>query len=226
MALIDLSHTLRDGLVTDPRLAPVEVEEVWSRGASAARYAEGVSFQIAATRIVQNSGTYIDCPFHRHEDGRGTWDYPLERVADLPGVVIDAREEPGAPAAAGTALGPEVFEGVEVSGRAVLVCTGWDGKWGSRAYGAGDHPFLTEDGARALVERGAALYGIDTLNADDFDDPRRPVHTVLLGAEVAIVENLTGLDRLVGRAFRFFAAPVKVEGLGSFPVQAMAVTEG
>src|SRR5712691_1853471 len=72
---------------------------------------------------------------------------------------------------------------------------------------------------------GAALVGIDSLNIDDDSDGTRPVHTTLLAAGIAIVEHLCGLDRLPESGFRFFAAPPKVRGIGSFPVRAFALVE-
>jgi arylformamidase len=58
----------------------------------------------------------------------------------------------------------------------------------------------------------------------DFEvgDLTRPAHSTLLGRDLPIVEHLTGLGRLPDSGFRFFAVPVKVRGLGTFPVRAFA----
>lgn len=218
--LLDLSHIVSPGMTTDPRLPAPVVRDVWTRVQSGARYAPGVSFQIASVELVQNTGTYLDAPFHRHEGRPGVWDLPIERVADLPGVCIDLRERKGR-----RSIGIDDLSGLDPRGRAVLLCTGDDRRWGTDAYADNSHRHLTGEAAEWLVARGAALVGVDAINADDFADLARPVHTILLGAGVPIVENLVGLDRLVGRPFRFTAAPVKVEGLGSFPVRAFAVVE-
>lgn len=69
----------------------------------------------------------------------------------------------------------------DVTGRAVLIHTGWDRHWGTDAYGHG-HPYLTADAVARLVEQGAVLVGIDSLNIDDTDDGTRPAHTGLLAA--------------------------------------------
>lgn len=246
--LIDLSRVIEDGMITDPRLAPARVREVWSREASASRYAPGVSFQMASVEMVQATGTYIDAPWHRHAADspgapesvarggpwHGVWDIPLDKLADLPGVCVDVRERVRK---GERRLGPEIFEGVDLRGRAALVCTGYDTLWSEPKYREGTHPFITEEAAKLLVQNGAALYGVDTLNADDFTDMRRPVHSVLLGAPpdtsveptapratpgICIVENLTGLEALIGKRFRFTAAPPKVRAMGSFPVRAWA----
>jgi arylformamidase len=67
--------------------------------------------------------------------------------------------------------------------------------------------------------------GIDSLNIDDTSDLSRPVHSLLLAAEVPIVEHLRGLGRLLGASFRFFAVPVKVKNMGTFPVRAFGLVE-
>jgi kynurenine formamidase len=76
--------------------------------------------------------------------------------------------------------------------------------------------------AERLVAAGAALVGIDSLNVDATSGKERPVHTAFLAARIPIVEHLTNLDTLPAHGFRFFAVPVKVRGLGSFPVRAFA----
>ncbi len=232
--VIELSHVIHDGMLTDPRLPPARISDVWTREQSASRYARGVSFQIASAELVQNTGTYLDAPFHRFagENGRfpGVWNVPIERVADLPGLCVDVRAQV---AAGHRALGKDVIAGHDVRGKAVLLWTGADVKWGTDAYRDGSHPFLTAGLATALVEGGAVLMGVDALNADDFADLARPAHTILLGAGegdpsrgVCIVENLTNLGEVSGREFRFTSAPARVQGLGSFPVRALAVVGG
>lgn len=221
--VVDLSHIIEHGMTTDPRLPAARVADLWTREQSASRYAPGVSFQIASVELPQNTGTYIDLPYHRHEGMAGSWDFPIQRLVDLPGVLVDMRAT--LPDRDRPLIHAHDLAGLDMRGRAVLFLTGWDEHWGSQRYGAGNHPALSEDGARALAEGGAALFGIDSINADDFADLRRPAHTVLLKAEIPIVENLTGLEALAGRRFRFTAAPAKVKGLGSFPVRAYATVE-
>jgi kynurenine formamidase len=121
----------------------------------------------------------------------------------------------------GRAIGREAFLPVDVRGKAVLVHTGWDRHWRTDAYFEG-HPFLTGDAALHLRDHGARLVGIDSLNIDDTDDGRRPVHTTLLGAGIPVVEHLCGLGQLPPAGFRFSAVPVKVKGMGTFPVRAYA----
>src|SRR5207253_10042273 len=110
----------------------------------------------------------------------------------------------------------------DARGRAVLVRTGWDRHWGTKAYLA-DNPFLTKDAASWLVDAGARLVGIDSLNVDSLTDPRRPAHTAILSAGLPLVEHLTGLDRLPASGFRFCAVPPRIEGMATFPVRAFVI---
>ena len=214
--LIDLSHEIEHGMVTYRGLPAPAVSDWLSRDASASRYAPGTTFQIGKIELLANTGTYIDAPFHRYENGRDVAGYALETVADLPGVVVRVKS------GAGRAIDAAWFTRLDVKGKAVLVHTGWDTHWRTDTYSAGQHPFLTREAAEYLVKAKAALIGIDSLNIDDDKDGSRPAHTILLGAGVAIVENMTNLGALPDSGFSFFAAPPRVKGMGSFPVRAFA----
>lgn len=214
---VELSHWIEDGMVTYPGLPAPVVSEHLSRAASEGKYAPGTTFSIGRVEMVANTGTYVDAPFHRFEHGTDIARLPIERLANLPGLYVDARGR-------GRALDAELFgqKGSNMEGRAVLIGTGWDSKWRVPGYGTG-HPFLTRSAAERLVSARAALVGIDSLNIDDTADLSRPAHTLLLEAGIPIVEHLTRLDQLSGRPFRFFAVPAPFVGMGSFPVRAFAI---
>jgi arylformamidase len=212
--LIDVSHVIESGMITYKGLPAPLVCDYLSREASRKVYAPGVEFHIGKIEMVANTGTYLDAPFHRYADGIDVSELPLDRLAGLPGLVV---------AVDGRAVTPPAFAGLDVRGRAVLVRTGWDAHWRTDQYFEG-HPFLTAEAAAYLVEAGAALVGIDSLNIDDTADMARPVHSTLLRAGIPIVEHLTALDRLPQAGFEFFAVPVKVKGMGTFPVRAFGRT--
>ena len=213
MPLIDLSHTIEDGMITYKGLPAPLICDHLGREASRGAYDPGTQFQIGRIDMVGNTGTYLDTPFHRFAVGEDLSDVGLERVAGLPGIVVRAPDV--------LAIDADRFAGLDVRGKAVLVHTGWARHWRTDAYFE-NHPFLTEDAAALLVEAGAALVGIDSHNIDDTRTRTRPVHTILLGAGSLIVEHMTNLDALPERGFRFTAAPPKIEGMGTFPVRAFA----
>ena len=122
--------------------------------------------------LCSNTGTYVDSPFHRYPDGIDLSELPLDRLADLDAVVVDAPEGT-------TSIGADAFA-------------------------------------------GALLVGIDSLNIDDTSGGERPVHSALLAAGVPICEHLADLAPLPSDGFRFSAVPVKMKGMGTFPVPAYA----
>ena len=213
--LVDISHPIEGGMVTYEGLPAPVVTEFLSREASRGKYAEGTTFSISRVEMVANTGTYVDAPFHRFEGGPDVAGLPLERLADLDGILVEATD-------VGRAVGPERFEGLDLTGRAVLVRTGWSRHFRTPQYFRG-HPYLTRGAAELLVGAGAALVGVDTLNIDDTADGTRPAHTLLLEAGIPIVEHLTNLDLLPRSGFRFHAVPAPFRGLGSFPVRAYAI---
>ncbi|HEY6051502.1 MAG TPA: cyclase family protein [Thermoanaerobaculia bacterium] len=212
---VELSHPIEDGMITYPGLPAPVVSEHLSRAASEGRYAPGTPFSIGRVEMVANTGTYVDAPFHRFAQGTDVAGLALAALADLPGILVDGRGR-------GRALGPDLLDGLAIEGRAVLFATGWDSRWRTPEYGSG-HSFVTRDAAARLAGERAALVGIDSLNIDDTADLSRPAHTILLESGIPIVEHLTGLQGVLGRAFRFFAVPPPFAGMGSFPVRAFAV---
>jgi kynurenine formamidase len=200
---------------TYPGLPGPLISDYLSREDSRAHYSEGTEFQIGRIEVVANTGTYVDSPFHRYEHGTDLAGLDLSRLADLDGTVVDAREE-------GRVLGPDLFRGRALAGMAVLILTGWDRHWATPGYFEA-HPYLTRQAAEALVEARPALVGIDSLNIDDTADGSRPAHTLLLGAGIPIAEHLCNLAALPSTGFRFHAVPVKLRGVGTFPVRAYGV---
>ena len=213
--LVDLSHLIEAGMTTYKGLPGPSICDFWSREASAALYEDGSSFQIGRIDMVANTGTYLDAPFHRYADGADLAGLDLASLAAVGGLVVRR------PWREGLAVDTDAFEPLDLSGKAVLVHTGWDEHWRTDAYFE-DHPFLTEAAARLLAGRGARIVGIDSHNIDDTRARARPVHTILLGAGIPICEHMTGLAALPPDGFRFTAAPPKVAGMGTFPVRAFA----
>ena len=220
MQLIDLSHSIEPGMPMYPGLPAPVFTTVFTHDEAAERglYAPGTTFQIAGLALTGNTGTYIDAPFHRHRDKPDLAGLRLEQLADLPGLLVDAT------GVAGRAIGAEVFEGLDVAGKAVLIRTDWSRRWGTLEYWA-PGPFLSAAGARWLAERGAALVGVDAWNIDDTGDAQRPAHTILLGADVVICEHMCALDQLPAAGFRFSAVAPRIAGGTSFPVRAYARVE-
>ena len=210
---VDVSHVVEDGMITYKGFPAPIICDWMSREASRSRYAPGTEFQIGKIEMIANTGTYVDSPFHRYADGKDLSELPLESVADLECLVVRV------PASAGPTIDTVPLSARDVAGRAVLFHTGWDRHWRTDAYFEG-HPHLTGRAAEWLAKAGAALVGIDSFNIDSIATGERPVHSILLGREIPICEHMTGLGAVPERGGRFSAVPVKVKGMGTFPVRA------
>jgi kynurenine formamidase len=212
---IDLSHEIRDGLVTYPGLASPAIRPEMTFEASHDRYAAGYEFQIDRIDMIANTGTYIDTPAHRVRNGSDLADLELTAVAGLPVVVV--RVPQGV-----TRIEPDSIAGLDATGMAVLFATGWDRHWAKPEYGA-NHPHLAVETADALVASNIALIGIDSLNVDGTADGTRPIHTAFLEAGIPILEHLTNLAAVPDGGALLYAVPPKVRGMGSFPVRAFCI---
>ena len=213
--LIDLSHTIESGMITYRGLPAPIICDFLSRESARSFYTEGTEFQIGKIEMVANTGTYLDSPFHRFGEGDDLADLELGALADLDAVVVRVAD------CGQRAIDVSAFATHDLAGKAVLVHTGWAQHWRTDQYFEG-HPFLTRDAAIHLRDAGVRLVGIDSYNIDSTDDMERPAHTILLGANIPIVEHLRGLDLLPDSGFRFYAVPAKVKGFGTFPVRAFA----
>ncbi len=212
--LVDLSHTVEHGMITYKGLPAPLISDFMSREDSRSHYEPGTEFHIGKIEMVANTGTYLDSPYHRYARGKDLSQLDLESIANVDGIVVRCSDR---------AIGEQVLDGLDITGKAILFHTGWDAHWRTETYSNGEHPFLTEGAANRLAKSGAAIAGIDSYNIDSTLDGRRPAHSILLGHDIPIVEHLRGLGELPDSGFRFFAVPVKVQQFGTFPVRAFAI---
>lgn len=192
----------------------------------------------------EHIGTHWDAPAHFLEDHaeRGlfsTDDVPLERLV-VPAAVIDATgldsEEPGAsPRVTTDAIRSwEAEHGDLEPGDGVLVRSGWsdryykpfpEGRRFAEDVVAGSAPAwaaLSDDACDLLVDRGVVLAGFDTPSAGAWDDVAS-AHRILLGRNVVVVENLTGLGALPAKGAIFVFLPLKLAGGSGAPGRAIAL---
>jgi arylformamidase len=217
--VVDLSHRIHEGLVTYPGLPAPVFTPFLTREDSRAKYAAGTEFAMDIITMIGNTGTYLDSPYHRYGGGADLADLDLTTLVDLRAEVFHLTDlsTRGIPAG--------VFLDRDVRGCAVLLHTGWDRHFGTPEYLHGA-PFLEPAAVDYLVEQGATLVGIDSLNIDDTESGgERPAHTGLLAAGIHVVEHLTGLAELPAHGARFTAAPPAVRGFGTFPVRAFATLQ-
>ena len=166
-----------------------------------------------------HTGTHIDAPSHFIEDGATIDEIPIERFR-RPGVCLDLGgfARPGSPVTLEHLEGAG-FDASEVEGTILMLATGWsDEAWQSeRLYGA--NPYLARDAASALAEASPSALGLDFA----VDDTKPwPNHTILLGAEVLLIENQMRLPELPRDGFEVTAFPLKLVGQNGGPTRVVA----
>jgi len=151
--LIDLSHTVEDGIMTyTGLLAPMVCDDLSSDDAHE-HSAEGTEFVTSRVGLAGNTGTYLDAPRHRDRAGCDVSELALSVVAALDSVLVRLVERNA------RALTPDLFTRVDLRGQAVLIQIGWDRHWRTDHYLEG-HSFLTGDNAELRTRAGARLDGI------------------------------------------------------------------
>lgn len=212
---VDVSHTIEDGMITYQGIPAPVISSFLTREASIPRYAGGVQFLITKVDMVANTGTYLEAPFHRYENGKDLAALDLESLAYLDAIIIRVNE------VSSRSIDESFFKGKDLKNKAVLIHTGWDKNWGADIYRGGTHTFLTKGAASFLVNAGAKLVGIDTYNIDDTNDKTRPVHSALLHAGIPIIEHMCDLGKVpVSEGIEFNAVPIKLKNFTAFPVRA------
>lgn len=199
---------------TYPGFPSPKIQPFITREDSASRYDGKAEFYIGRVDMVGNIGTYIDSPFHRHAKGLDLNQIPLESIARVDGIVVDGHPS------SNRSVKIDCDES-EIHGKAVLVRTGWDDRWGTDRYWQ-PGPFLSDESIDFLIRSKAKLVGVDFWNIDDIENKTRPAHTRLLGANILIVEHLANLSALPRTGFRFYAVPPRIVNGASFPVRAFA----
>ncbi len=207
--IIDLTQTLDSDSCSYPGTAPamaIHRVKLANRLATLTRFDD----------LDPHAGTHLDAPLHFAPEGDDVMELPLRllptTVVPVDGSCIDGDAVPA-----------------DCTGRAVLFSTGWETRAGTPGYYRG-FPYLTVEAAQRLVGRGVALVGMDTPSADGTEyEPSYPVHELLCGAGVPIVEGLVNLRALLamGGEMLFAALPLKLRGIEGSPVRAVAlVREG
>jgi arylformamidase len=212
MALIDVSLSIDEGLVTWPSDPGIEISR--TRAIS-----EGDSANVSELRFGSHTGTHIDSPFHFIEGGTTVSELDLDALVG-PCHVCDLSRVEGHVGAAdleGTGLPSDA--------RRVLLKTRNSAIWQSASPSfTEDYVALSEDGARWLVDRGVRLVGIDFLSIEPFGSDGHPVHHALLGAGVVIVEGLD-LGAVEPGPYGLACLPLKLTGLDGAPARTVLMTQ-
>ncbi|MBE0653250.1 MAG: cyclase family protein [Bacteroidales bacterium] len=170
--------------------------------------------------MFSHNSTHIDAPFHILPDSPKLDELPLEAYYG-PGVVVDCRHS-------GAIIKKEDFlPYVERLKKAdfILLYTGWYKKWTSIEY-KNDFPVMTVEAAEWLMQFKLKGIGLDTISIDEIQSTGLPVHKIVLGRNLIIIENLTNLEELLDKDFIFNCFPLPIEAADGSPVRAVGIIEG
>ncbi|OMF26517.1 hypothetical protein BK133_20395 [Paenibacillus sp. FSL H8-0548] len=209
--LIDLSMDIYHGAPTfalDPKCAVIVHHTVDSMG-----------YNMTQLSMSTHQGTHLDAPFHFLDEGKTVDELDLHRCIGEAMLVDLTHKKAGEPIIISDfgAYKDRIGEGTRLIFR-----TDWYKQYPHKHYFT-DFPYMTLELAQWLADRKIAMIGMDipTPNPTDFD----PVHKILLGAEIVIVEALANLGDIGQEQFFFMAAPLKILGRDGSPVRAIAMVE-
>lgn len=203
MHIHDVTRPIFSGMPVWPGDAPCHCG--WS-----ATMADGGA-NVAELFLSVHTGTHADGPYHVLGDGARIGDVPLDAFIG-PAHVLDVADVERIDGGWIAAYLPDDCERLLLRTRAWRDPHVFPTRW----------PALTTDSARMLVERGVRLVGTDAPSPDPFEASDLPVHRILLGAGVAIVENLL-LDDVADGAYELIALPLRLAEADSSPVRAVLV---
>lgn len=175
--------------------------------------ARGDAYELAALSLSAHAGTHLDAPAHFIPGGARLADFPLERFL-TPALVLEAKGEGALPGSLLTGLAPR-------PGWAILFKTA-NSLEGRAATGAwrDDYVHLSPALARACLAWGAGLVGLDAPSPDAPGDEGYPVHHILLGAGVLILEGLN-LAGVPAGDYRLVCPPLSLAGAEAAPARAL-----
>ena len=208
--LIDLSHTIEAGMPVYPESAPPRIRDLGLFPT------HGV--HVREITMDGHVGTHLDTPAHLQASAADTASLPLDSFFGS-AAVIDCSA-----ASRGERITRDALDQVPQieTFDFILFHTGWSRHWGHRAYYQ-DFPVCSRELARHLAGLAIKGVGFDTISIDAVEAVDLPNHKIVLGAGKIVIENLTGLDKVLGKVFRLACFPLKIAAGDGSPVRAVAM---
>ena len=207
--IIDLSHLIQNDMPTYPGDQAPEIKTIISLGEK--------NYKETGISMSTHTGTHVDAPSHVFANGTSLDSFPIEKFIGNGKVIDCSRKETIAVDHLKILLASYCPE-------FLLIHTGWDSHWGTTHYFS-DFPALEPEAVRFLESLPLKGIGIDTPSFDRVESVTLPIHKSLLGNEMVLIENLTGLKALLEKQFTFYCLPLKIKDSEGSPVRAIAIFE-
>jgi kynurenine formamidase len=210
MKTIDLSHTISPEMPVYPGTKGPEFSIPCTLGQ------EG--FVEREITMYSHTGTHVDAPAHIIAKAQTLDQMPVDNFVGRASVLdLTFIRKPS------INLGDlEPFEAMISDSEFLLLHTGWSQLWGQKTYYK-DYPVLNPDAARWLGDFRLKGVGVDMISVDEAESTDFPIHKILLGQKMIIIENLTHLEKLPVSDFIFMCLPLKMENSDGSPVRAVGI---
>lgn len=214
---IDLTFLIHEGMTTFP-VAWHPVVEITQLGRHGIENRETRKIVLGT-----HTGTHCDAPRHFVPGGDTVENLSLDTLIG-PALIVDFSN-----CTRGQEFGAGDFEN-KVGDRhpeRLILRFDWSDYWGTMEYYRA-HPFISEEAARWMVDRGVRLLGMDTPMPDNPENGRSapvdsPVHKILLGSGVILVEYLCNLRQLQCQEVELIVLPLKISQGDGAPVRCVAI---
>jgi arylformamidase len=205
---IDLTHPIFNGMPVYPGTPAPSINVATS--------IEVEGYRETLLSFSSHTGTHIDAPAHFLREGKKLDEFEIGHFMGK-ALKVDIPANSDGITVKNLGKVKEELEGADF----LLLNTGWSRFWDEDAYYQG-YPVLTDDCARYLSECGLKGVGVDAISFDDPNSVDFPIHKILLGRELILIENLTNLSKLSEGLFNFAAPPLKTIKADGSPTRALA----
>ncbi len=212
MEIVDLTHFISGSMPVFPGTDPPMITDAFT--------IERNGFAEKMLQLVSHTGTHIDAPGHILPGAARLDGMSVDRFLG-PGLVLDVSVVRNRSIEVDDIRHYEAeLHGVDFA----LLLTGWATYWGAAAY-FGPYPVLSPSAAQWLAGFGLKGLGVDAISVDEADSTALPVHRALFARNMVIIENLSGLEPLIGKEFIFSCLPLKIVDADGSPIRAVAIVD-
>lgn len=205
--IYDLTHVLHEASLLFPGTPPLEFKRLNTIHAN--------GFAETQLTFTSHVGTHVDAPAHLISGGKMLNDFPADRFWGA-GFIVDCR---------GATEISQSFLAAKMAGKwpldFLLLATGQARKWPGADY-LDNFPVLTSEAAHWLVRENFLAIGMDAISFDPVESRELPIHRILLGSEILLVENLKIPEELLHQKVEIIFAPLSYRQADGAPVRVLA----
>jgi kynurenine formamidase len=212
MTVVDLSHSINESMPVFPGTEPPKIVDACTIAKN--------GFAEKLLNFYSHTGTHIDAPGHILAGAATLDELPIGHFIG-PGFVLDVSLIKGAQVEIDDLKRHEMMiRDIEF----LLLHSGWAKHWGDAKYFSG-YPALSPEAAKWLTGFSLKAIGVDMISVDSVDSLTLDVHRTILEKGMVVVENLAGLETLIGKKFTFSCLPLKIPGGDGSPIRAVAIIQ-